>query len=206
MEKNHSVAVGGFVTDSQNEVLLAKKTGIRCEKNLAWILRCPTKNDAFELSELRVKIDGETEFLDREAGEDYISPKAYERIIEEDLKNEAALFLIAEAEGKIIGFTRCIRSKLNRFKHKAEFGICILREYWGLGIGTKLLESALNWADTKGIEKITLTVVQTNKKAIGLYKKHGFTEEGLLKKDRIHKDGNYYNTVIMGRFRPDGLN
>jgi RimJ/RimL family protein N-acetyltransferase len=55
------------------------------------------------------------------------------------------------------------------------------------------------WADTVGIEKISLTVVQTNTKAIQLYKRYGFVEEGLLIKDRIHKDGNYYNTVIMGR-------
>ena len=53
--------------------------------------------------------------------------------------------------------------------------------------------------DMVGIEKISLTVVQTNTKAIELYKTYGFVEEGLLMKDRIHKDGNYYNTVIMGR-------
>jgi RimJ/RimL family protein N-acetyltransferase len=55
------------------------------------------------------------------------------------------------------------------------------------------------WADTVGIEKISLTVVQTNTKAIQLYKRYGFVEEGVLIKDRIHKDGQYYNTVIMGR-------
>jgi RimJ/RimL family protein N-acetyltransferase len=44
-------------------------------------------------------------------------------------------------------------------------------------------------------------VVQTNIKAIQLYKKFGFIEEGLLVKDRLHKDGNYYNTVIIGRFK-----
>lgn len=55
------------------------------------------------------------------------------------------------------------------------------------------------WADAVGIEKISLTVVQTNTRAIQLYKKYGFVEEGLLIKDRIHKDGNYYNTVMMGR-------
>lgn len=42
-------------------------------------------------------------------------------------------------------------------------------------------------------------MVQTNIKAIQLYKRYGFIEEGLLINDRIHKDGNYYNTVIMGR-------
>jgi RimJ/RimL family protein N-acetyltransferase len=57
------------------------------------------------------------------------------------------------------------------------------------------------WADTVGIEKISLTVVQTNTKAIQLYKRYGFVEEGILIKDRLHKDGNYYNTVIMGRLR-----
>jgi RimJ/RimL family protein N-acetyltransferase len=50
-----------------------------------------------------------------------------------------------------------------------------------------------------GIEKISLTVVQTNIRAIQLYKRYGFLEEGLLIKDRIHRDGNYYNTVVMGR-------
>lgn len=64
-----------------------------------------------------------------------------------------------------------------------------------------LLENILMWADTVGIEKITLTVVETNTKAIQLYKRFGFVEEGLLIKDRIHKDGNYHNTVIMGRFK-----
>ena len=42
-------------------------------------------------------------------------------------------------------------------------------------------------------------VIQTNTKAIQLYKRYGFEEEGMLIKDRIHKDGIYYNTVIMGR-------
>ncbi|NFD29301.1 GNAT family N-acetyltransferase [Clostridium botulinum] len=168
-------------------------------KNLTWILRCPTKYDATELSELRVKIDGETEYLDREPGEDLLTPEDFEKLIYEDLIGEKTIFLVAEVEGKIIGFSRCQGSKLSRFRHKAEFGICISKEYWGYGIGRILLENILISADVVGIEKISLTVVQTNTRAIQLYKKYGFVEEGLLIKDRIHKDGNYYNTVMMGR-------
>lgn len=56
------------------------------------------------------------------------------------------------------------------------------------------------WADNVGIKKISLTVVETNIKAINLYKKYGFIEEGVLRNDRLHKDGSYYNTIIMGRF------
>lgn len=168
-------------------------------KTLTWLLRCPTKHDALELSKLRVKIDGETENLDRESGEGLLTPEDFKKLIYEDSISEKTMFLIAEVEGKIVGFTRLEGNKLSRFRHKAEFGICISKEYWGHGIGKVLLEKILMWADTVGIKKISLTVVQTNTKAIQLYKRYGFVEEGLLINDRIHKDGSYYNTVIMGR-------
>jgi RimJ/RimL family protein N-acetyltransferase len=168
-------------------------------KNLSWVLRCPTKCDANELSQLRIKMDGETENLDREPGENLLTPEGFEKLIHEDSISERTLFLVAEVEGKIVGFTRCEGNKLSRFRHKAEFGICVLKEYWGHGMGKVLIENILLWTDHVGIEKISLTVVETNKKAIELYKRYGFVEEGLLIKDRIHKDGNYYNTVIMGR-------
>lgn len=169
------------------------------DKNLTWLLRCPIKSDAIELCKLRVKIDGETENLDRKSDEGLLAPEDFEKIIYEDSIAEKTIFLLAEVEGKIVGFTRCVGSRLSRFRHKAEFGICITKEYWGHGIGKVLLENILMWADTVGIEKISLTVVQTNTKAIQLYRRYGFVEEGLLLKDRIHEDGNYYNTVIMGR-------
>lgn len=177
----------------ENKIIVAK--------NLSWILRCPKEYDAIKLSELRVKIDGETEYLDRELGEGLLTPEEFKKIISEDSMEKKSLFLIAEVEGKIVGFSRCIGNKLSRFKHKAEFGICILKDYWGYGIGKVLMENILLWADNHGIEKITLTVVETNTKAIQLYKKFGFVEEGLLIKDRIHKDGKYYNTLIMGRLK-----
>ncbi|MFZ5353132.1 MAG: GNAT family N-acetyltransferase [Bacillota bacterium] len=169
-------------------------------KNLTWILRCPTKEDALELSDLRVQVDGETEYLDREPGEGLMNQSDFKELIYHDSIAERSLFLVAEVNNKIVGFTRCEGNILSRFKHKAEFGICILKEYWGYGIGRVLFENILSWADSVGIEKIELKVVEVNTKAIQLYKQYGFIEEGLLIKDRIHKDGNYYNTVIMGRF------
>jgi ribosomal protein S18 acetylase RimI-like enzyme len=48
---------------------------------------------------------------------------------------------------------------------------------------------------------MTLHVLETNDKAIKLYQKLGFEIEGILKKDKIFSDGNFYNTIIMGRFK-----
>ncbi|NBI31110.1 GNAT family N-acetyltransferase [Chengkuizengella marina] len=170
-------------------------------KSLTWILRCPIKKDAEELSKLRIQIDGETDNLDREAGEGILTTKDFEKLIYDDTVAEKNLFLVAEVQGKIVGFTRCEGNNLSRFRHKAEFGIGILKEYWGFGIGKILLENILLWADSTEIQKIYLSVVETNTNAIQLYKKVGFKVEGILKQDRIHKNGQFYNTVIMGRFK-----
>ncbi|AEN88747.1 Acetyltransferase, GNAT family [Priestia megaterium WSH-002] len=50
------------------------------------------------------------------------------------------------------------------------------------------------------MKKMTLNVLETNKKAIDLYTKFGFEVEGVLKNDKVLSDGKFYNTVVMGRF------
>lgn len=174
-------------------------------KNLSWILRCATKQDARELSILRLQIDGESENLDRESGEDYLSPETFEERIQKDMEADRSLFLVAEVEGRIVGFARCQGNHLSRFRHGAEFGICIAKEYWGNGIGKALLQNILEWADNIELERIELSVVETNTGAISLYRSFGFIEEGLLRKNRLHKDGSCYSTVIMGRLKSDAI-
>jgi RimJ/RimL family protein N-acetyltransferase len=46
------------------------------------------------------------------------------------------------------------------------------------------------------IRKISLYVFSTNKNAIALYKKLGFSQEGLFKRDMII-DGKYVDSVAM---------
>lgn len=177
------------------------KDETKCTRDFTWILRSAREKDALELSELRTQLDGETEFLDREPGEGYLSEEDFKQIIEKDSGAKRHIFLVAEHDNRLIGFARCEGNSLRRFSHKAEFGICISKRYWGKGIGKALLERLLLWADTEAkIEKVCLTVVEDNEKAIEMYKRFGFKKEGVLIKDRKHKDGNYHNTVIMGRF------
>lgn len=168
--------------------------------NINYTIRSAIDTDAAELSQLRLQIDGETENLDREKGEGYIDEPGFRLIINEDTKKARNLFLVASVNGKIVAFSRCEGFYLNRFSHKVEFGICVLKDYWGLGIGKTLLEESIHWADSIGIKKITLAVLETNVNAIKLYKKFGFETEGTLKNDKKLSDGKLYNTIIMGRF------
>lgn len=166
---------------------------------LCYMIRSATEKDAMKLSEVRVQIDGETENLDREQGEAYIDEAGFKQIIKEDSERANHLFLVADVDDRIVGFSRCEGNQLKRTAHKVEFGVCVLKEYWGYGIGKKFLEECVHWADVNGIKKINLNVLETNQKAIKLYQKYGFEIEGILKKDKRLSDGNYYDTVLMGR-------
>ncbi|MEH7308677.1 GNAT family N-acetyltransferase [Neobacillus drentensis] len=168
---------------------------------LHYVIRSATEKDAKNLSELRLQIDGETENLDREKGEAYIDESGFKQIIKDDTENARNLFLVVEVNDRLVGFSRCEGSKLKRFAHKVEFGICVLKEFWGYGIGKNLLKETVQWADSNEIKKITLNVIETNDKAIQLYQKFGFEVEGILKKDKKLSDGIFYNTIVMGRFK-----
>ncbi len=167
---------------------------------LQYIIRHAVLTDAKQLSSLRVQIDGETENLDREAGEAFIDPKGFEQLIISDTEMINNLFLVAEVQDQIIGFSRCEGNQLKRLSHKVEFGVCVLKEFWGYGIGKNLLKRSISWADANDLHKMNLSVLETNEKAIKLYKKLGFEVEGVLKNDKVLSDGKFYNTILMGRF------
>ena len=168
---------------------------------LRYIIRSAMEKDAKSLSEVRVQIDGETENLDREQGEAYIDESGFKQVIKEDSERANNLFLVAEVNDRIVGLCRCEGSQLKRSSHKVDFGVCVLKDYWGYGIGKRFLEESIHWADANGIKKINLNVLETNDKAKKLYRTYGFKVEGVLKNDKILSDGNYYNTILMGRFR-----
>jgi ribosomal protein S18 acetylase RimI-like enzyme len=167
---------------------------------LSYTIRTAHVTDAKELSKLRLQIDGEIEYLDREQGEGFIDVVGFEQLIKNDTENTRNLFLVAEVQDKIVGFSRCEGNSLKRFAHKVEFGVCILKDYWGYSIGKNLLKASIAWADSNEIKKMTLNVLETNDKAIKLYEKLGFEIEGVLKKDKVLSDGKFYNTIVMGRF------
>jgi ribosomal protein S18 acetylase RimI-like enzyme len=167
---------------------------------LTYTIRSAIENDAKDLSALRLQIDGETENMDREKGEAFIDVPGFKRVIHTDTVSSRNLFLVAVASEGIIGFSRCEGTYLMRVSHKVEFGVGVLKHFWGYRIGKNLLKESIAWADSNCIKKMTLNVLETNGRAIDLYKKHGFEIEGILKKDKMLSDGEYYNTIVMGRF------
>jgi RimJ/RimL family protein N-acetyltransferase len=109
-------------------------------------------------------------------------------------------FLVAEVESRVIGTAevRIESAVRDRSKHLASFGILVLADYRGLGMGDALIEISIDHAKNflPAIEKIILTVFSGNEVAQNLYKKYGFSEYGRLE-NGLKKGGKYYDQIYM---------
>ena len=85
----------------------------------------------------------------------------------------------------------------DKLRHRAEFGISVLRAYWGLGLGRALTEACIQCAKEAGYEQIELTVVAENKRAIALYRKAGFVEFGRNPRGFRSRTSGYQEIVHM---------
>ncbi|KAJ53018.1 RimJ/RimL family protein N-acetyltransferase [Clostridium tetanomorphum] len=82
--------------------------------------------------------------------------------------------------------------------HVGEFGVSVLKKYWGNSIGEELIKYLINWSkNSRIIRKINLRVRTDNTRGIYLYKKFGFLEEGVLKRDFLINDV-FYDSLLMG--------
>ena len=56
--------------------------------------------------------------------------------------------------------------------------ICVLPDYKGTGVAGKLIESYQLACKTEGYERLTLSVLSKNSRAVAFYKKHGWRQSG----------------------------
>ena len=106
--------------------------------------------------------------------------------------------------GKYIG--GCSINECNLKNRNCTIGIMIGdKNYWGKGYGSDALKVLIKFIfEEVNMDKIRLNVFSFNKRAISCYKKVGFKEEGLLKRE-IYRNGRYYDEVPMALFKEDWI-
>jgi len=62
-------------------------------------------------------------------------------------------------------------------------GIIVLQDMLGHGIGTPLLQSAVEWAAEAGFRRMLVKTEATNERALGFYRSRGFTDSRMLVED-----------------------
>lgn len=115
-------------------------------------------------------------------------------------KPKEVTVLVAETDGKVVGSIGLhIHSNSMRRRHAAGFGMAVRDDFHRKGIGTKLLQSALNLCDNWfNIHRVELEVFTDNSEAIAFYEKHGFVKEGTFK-DFAFKNGRFCDVYAMAR-------
>lgn len=78
------------------------------------------------------------------------------------------------------------------------FGISMLEDYTGQGIGYRLMTLMEQWARAKGAHRISDHVRQKNIRALRLYLKCGFEIEGLARENAFI-NGEWHNTYHIGK-------
>jgi RimJ/RimL family protein N-acetyltransferase len=116
------------------------------------------------------------------------------------LENERKTMLVAEIEGKVVGVIAFKSENLIRIAHTGYITMMINKDFRNMGLGKLLLKELLGWADQNPlIEKVSLGVFSTNDRAISLYKKMGFVEEGRkMKEFKINDE--YIDDILMCKF------
>ncbi|MGE5578191.1 MAG: N-acetyltransferase family protein [Syntrophothermus sp.] len=162
------------------------------------ILRKAARTDATALVGYLQQIARESNFLTFGEGEFSMSVAQEEEYIEQSLQADNRLFLVAEVDGRIVGNLSFSGGPRTRIRHMGELGVSVIREYWGLGIGGRMLEYLIDWAKASGvIRKINLRTREDNERAIRLYERMGFRREGVRTRDML-VDGRFYDSVCMG--------
>ncbi|MFF2449162.1 GNAT family N-acetyltransferase [Neobacillus sp. NPDC058068] len=115
------------------------------------------------------------------------------------LDNENETLIVAEKDGEVVGWI-VFQTTPNRkrLSHTGSFGMMIRRGFREQGIGKILLNALLEWAEKNPlIEKVSLGVFSTNSRAISLYKKMGFIEEGRKINEFKFNDNEYVDDILM---------
>jgi RimJ/RimL family protein N-acetyltransferase len=103
--------------------------------------------------------------------------------------------VVAVADGQIVGMIHVAASR-HGF---GEFGMLVDRAWRGRGVGSALVQAAVDRARRQGLHKLCLEVFAHNAAAIALYRKCGFAEEGRRVKQYRRASGELWDTIVMGR-------
>jgi RimJ/RimL family protein N-acetyltransferase len=79
-----------------------------------------------------------------------------------------------------------------------ELGMLVARDWRGRGVGSALVEAAIDWAREHELHKLSLSVFPHNEAAIALYRKFEFEVEGQRKKQIRRANGELWDLIDMG--------
>jgi ribosomal protein S18 acetylase RimI-like enzyme len=111
---------------------------------------------------------------------------------------EERMFFVATVGDDVVGWVHLAGSELEKLSHTAKLTVGVIETYRGHGIGSHLLERGLEWAASRGYEKLYNSAPSTNDAAIEFLEDRGWEIEA-RRADHYRLGDDYVDEVMMAR-------
>ena len=154
-------------------------------------------SDTKALVDLLSQVSQETDFV---VAETILSQEDMEIFLERHLESVNEICLVVRVGKELAGVLNVSSSDSPQTNHIGDIFIAIRKKYWGYGLGSLLMEVALDWAcHTPMIRRLELTVLARNSRAVHLCGKFGFKIEATKERGAKTKDGEFLDVYSMSR-------
>lgn len=162
------------------------------------LVRNAVASDARALRDIMQRTHAETDYLRSYPDEQSADDEQEARSLAEMERSDDEVELVAVVDGKIVGSAgvTAVGSR-RKVAHRACFGISVLKEQWGMGIGRALMEACIDCARRAGYAQLELEVVADNERAVSLYRRAGFEEYGRNPRGYRSASSGYQDLVHM---------
>ena len=156
--------------------------------------------DAAELVSFLNRVSVETDFTSLDRDGILMTDTEMESFLDKQAHSENQITLLALLNDEIAGLVNITADQRKRVRHIGDLFIVIGKKYWNNGLGSLLIEEAIEWAQASGIlRRLQLTVQTRNQAAVHLYQKYGFVIEGRQERGAYIEEGGFIDVYQMGR-------
>ena len=152
--------------------------------------------DAHLFASLRRDIDKESDYL--LAKKDERKENALHVIAKLLISQRRTVTHLALDGANLVGYVSLVFPRYAKLRGNAYLTIGIRENWRGKGIGNRLMETAEQYAQGKGVRRVELEVFGKNKNAISLYETRGYIVEG-VKKEVVQDAFGFDDIVIMAK-------
>ena len=148
------------------------------------IFRPIISNDAENLLVFRRQIASETTNTMQYIGQEYPPIEETAKRLSAQLEDRTTVNAGAFSDSNLVAYLNLRLPWADHpwMPHLAQFGMMVLKDFWGQGIGKKLLKIQEEHAQSIGVSRIEAMVRITNERGLSLYERNGYKIEGTRKK------------------------
>lgn len=156
--------------------------------------------DAAVLISLLNQIGQESEFTSLDPAGILMDESDMQAFIMKQAQSDNEITLLAFLNDELSGVINITADQRPRVRHIGDIFLAIKKSFWGHGLGSILMEEAIEWAKSSAsIRRLQLTVQKRNLAAVHLYKKMGFIIEGLQERGACIEGGVFLDVYQMGK-------